>query len=306
MTTAQVAFLAAFTLLLVILLAATAGIVAAVARPAGPTGRHGLLCALGLSPALPAATTRWAHYLHRLTGIGITAFLALNIADVSLLAFLAPADNRVHQLYGTPALRLFECAPRPRRAVPHSQRPAAHPHRRRRPRPARYPPRPVGRRRAHPAGRPARQRPDHGTRPMISPEPATSPAPEAGQPETPAAGQRAAAGRSWLLIRVTGLLLSVLVLGHLLAVHLLTDVAHTTSSYVLRRWSAALWTGWDGTMLTAALAHGAAGLSAILRDHTRPGPRHRAATAALLLITLALAGLGWYTITAVQHALAAQ
>ena len=137
---------------------------------------------------------------------------------------------------------------------------------------------------------------------LSPPERATSPAPEAGQPAVPAA-----AGPSWLLLRLTGLLLSVLVLGHLLAVHLLTDVAHTTSSFVLRRWSTALWTGWDGTMLTAALAHGAAGTWSVLRDHLRPAPRRRAALIALLLITLALAGLGWYTIAAVvQHALAAR
>lgn len=110
MTAAQVAFLAAFSLLLVLLVAATVGIVAAAARPAGRTGRRGLLRAIGLSPTLPAAPTRWAHYLHRLTGIGIFAFLALHIGDVSLLAFSAPLYNRVHQLYGTPVLRLFECA----------------------------------------------------------------------------------------------------------------------------------------------------------------------------------------------------
>jgi len=109
-TAAQVAFLAAFSLLLVLLVAATVGIVVAAARPAGPTGRRGLLRAIGLSPALPAAPTRWAHYLHRLTGIGIFAFLALHIGDVILLAFSAPLYNRVHQLYGTPVLRLFECA----------------------------------------------------------------------------------------------------------------------------------------------------------------------------------------------------
>ena len=110
MTAAQVAFLAAFSLLLVLLVAATVAIVAAAARPAGHTGRRGLLRALGLSPSLPAAPTRWAHYLHRLTGIGIAAFLALHIGDVSLLAISASLYNRVHQLYGTPVLRLFECA----------------------------------------------------------------------------------------------------------------------------------------------------------------------------------------------------
>jgi succinate dehydrogenase / fumarate reductase cytochrome b subunit len=109
-TGAQVAFLAAFTLLLILLVAATVGIVLAAARPAGHTGKRGLLRAIGLSPSLPAAPTRWAHYLHRLTGIGIFAFLALHIGDVSLLAFSASLYNRVHQLYGTPVLRLFECA----------------------------------------------------------------------------------------------------------------------------------------------------------------------------------------------------
>jgi len=120
-------------------------------------------------------------------------------------------------------------------------------------------------------------------------------------------GPPARAGRSWLLIRLTGVLLSVLVLGHLLAVHLLTDVAHTTSSFVLRRWSSGLWIGWDGTMLTAALAHGAAGIWMVVRDHMRPGRGRAAATAVLAVVSLALAGLGWYTIVAVaQTALAAR
>ena len=134
-------------------------------------------------------------------------------------------------------------------------------------------------------------------------DPSASGALDEGQP-APEFGR---AGRSWLLIRVTGLLLSALVLGHLLAVHLLADVAQTTSSFVLRRWSRALWVGWDGTMLTAALAHGAAGVWAVLRDHVRPGTRRSAAALALAMIAVALAGLGWYTIVVVvQAALAAR
>lgn len=113
-------------------------------------------------------------------------------------------------------------------------------------------------------------------------------------------------GRGWLTIRVTGVLLSVLVLGHLLAVHVLTDVAHTTSSFVLRRWSSTLWVAWDGTMLTAALAHAAAGTWTVLCDHLRPGRRGLAAVA-LTVVTLSLCGLGWYTIaTVVQAALASR
>jgi succinate dehydrogenase hydrophobic anchor subunit len=114
-----------------------------------------------------------------------------------------------------------------------------------------------------------------------------------------ASSPSAAGGRGWLLIRLTGVLLSVLVLGHLLAVHLLTDVAHTTSSFVLRRWSSTLWVAWDGTMLTAALAHGAAGTWTVLRDHIHPGRGRRVAAVVLAVVSLSLAGLGWYTIAAV-------
>jgi succinate dehydrogenase / fumarate reductase cytochrome b subunit len=104
------AFLTAFSVLLVLLIVVSAAIVIAAARQAGQTGRSGLLRGLGLSPSLPAASTRWAFYLHRLTGLGIFAFLALHLADVSLLAFSASLYNRVHRLYGTPPLRVFECA----------------------------------------------------------------------------------------------------------------------------------------------------------------------------------------------------
>ena len=110
MSAAQVVFLAAFSALLVILVAVSAGIVVAAARASGHAGRRGLLRALGLSPSLPAASTRWAYYLHRLTGIGIFAFLVLHIGDVSLLAFSASLYNRVHQLYGTPAPRCCGCS----------------------------------------------------------------------------------------------------------------------------------------------------------------------------------------------------
>ena len=147
---------------------------------------------------------------------------------------------------------------------------------------------------AHPASRGT----NRGT--LIPAQQVTGPARPEGQ--TPPAPR---GGPGWLLIRVTGLLLSVLVLGHLLAVHLLTDVARTTSSFVLRRWSSGLWIGWDGTMLTAALAHGAAGLWVVIQDHTRPGAGRTAAGIILTVVSLALVGLGCYTITAVvQSALA--
>jgi succinate dehydrogenase hydrophobic anchor subunit len=104
----------------------------------------------------------------------------------------------------------------------------------------------------------------------------------------------------FLVMRATALALAVLVLGHFAVTHLVNDVADTGSSFVLRRWSSALWLAWDWTMLAAALAHAGAGIW-LLIDEQAPAPRVRrrlhaglAATVGVLLTvgtaTLAIAG----------------
>lgn len=102
----------------------------------------------------------------------------------------------------------------------------------------------------------------------------------------------------WIAMRGTGVLLSVLVLGHLLFVHLLTDVSRTGASFVARRWSSTLWITWDGTMLTAALLHGAIGISTVIRDYTRRRWTRRLWLGGATLLCTALGGLGWYAIAA--------
>ena len=103
----------------------------------------------------------------------------------------------------------------------------------------------------------------------------------------------------WLAMRGTGLLLSVLVLGHLLFVHLLTDVSQTGSTFVARRWSSALWVTWDGAMLTAAFLHAGIGMRTVIRDYVR-GSRARTAWQASMYIAIAaFCGLGWYAIVSV-------
>lgn len=76
----------------------------------------------------------------------------------------------------------------------------------------------------------------------------------------------------YLLLRLTGLVLSVLVLGHFVVTHLVNDVARDDSAFVARRLSSMLWIAWDSLMLAAALAHGATGLRMAIADHA---PRAR-------------------------------
>ncbi len=105
---------------------------------------------------------------------------------------------------------------------------------------------------------------------------------------------------AFLVMRATALVLAVLVLGHFAVTHLVNDVAETGSSFVLRRWSSALWLAWDWTMLAAALAHAGAGIWLLIDEQAQAARLRRhlhrglAATVVVLLAvgtaTLAFAG----------------
>lgn len=94
---------------------------------------------------------------------------------------------------------------------------------------------------------------------------------------------------AFLVMRATAVLLAVLVLGHFAVTHVVTDVAQTGSSFVLRRWSSALWLAWDWTMLAAALAHAGAGIWLMI-DEQAPSAvlrrRLQVATAATVTVLL--------------------
>ncbi len=89
---------------------------------------------------------------------------------------------------------------------------------------------------------------------------------------------------AFLVMRTTALVLAVLVLGHFAVTHLVNDVAETGSSFVLERWSSALWLTWDWTMLAAALAHAGAGIWLLIDEQAPTGRRRR-------LLHLALGGM---------------
>lgn len=71
----------------------------------------------------------------------------------------------------------------------------------------------------------------------------------------------------YVVLRVTGIALSVLVLGHFAVTHFVTDVAQNDSAFVARRLSSGLWIAWDSVMLAAALAHGSVGVCLAIADY---------------------------------------
>jgi succinate dehydrogenase membrane anchor subunit len=79
----------------------------------------------------------------------------------------------------------------------------------------------------------------------------------------------------WVFMRVSGILLLVLAVGHILIMHVLGDgVDRVDFGFVATRWQQPFWRTWDWLLLSLALVHGVNGLRAISLDYIRrPGLR---------------------------------
>ncbi|MEX1264986.1 MAG: succinate dehydrogenase hydrophobic membrane anchor subunit [Actinomycetota bacterium] len=79
----------------------------------------------------------------------------------------------------------------------------------------------------------------------------------------------------WLFMRISGIVLLVLAVGHTLIMHLPADgVERVDYNFVADRWASPLWRTWDWMMLTLALIHGINGLRNVTLDYVRkPGVR---------------------------------
>jgi succinate dehydrogenase / fumarate reductase membrane anchor subunit len=101
--------------------------------------------------------------------------------------------------------------------------------------------------------------------------------------EAPRSWQRSPSRRSrgnfemhaWLFMRVSGIVLVVLVLGHLLIMNVLDGgVQRINWGFVAGRWSSPFWRVWDLLMLWLAELHGTNGLRTVINDYAeRPQTR---------------------------------
>jgi succinate dehydrogenase / fumarate reductase membrane anchor subunit len=75
---------------------------------------------------------------------------------------------------------------------------------------------------------------------------------------------------AWLFMRLSGILLLVLAVGHVLIMHVLgTGVERVNFAFVVERWSSPLWRTWDWMLLSLALVHGVVGVRTIVLDYVR-------------------------------------
>jgi succinate dehydrogenase / fumarate reductase membrane anchor subunit len=97
---------------------------------------------------------------------------------------------------------------------------------------------------------------------------------------------------AWIFMRMSGLLLVFLVLGHLLIMNVLDGgVKRINFAFVAGRWSSPFWQTWDMAQLWLAQLHGTNGLRTIINDYavkdgTRFWLKMLLYTSSILVLTL--------------------
>lgn len=105
---------------------------------------------------------------------------------------------------------------------------------------------------------------------------------------------------AWYFMRISGLALVFLALGHLVIVHLLFNVETINYAFVADRWTdphtGFLWRLWDLAMVVLAVFHGFNGLRQVLDEYiVRPARRVVAHTLIWTAVTIMIA-VGSYAI----------
>ncbi len=94
--------------------------------------------------------------------------------------------------------------------------------------------------------------------------------------------------KSWLLMRGSGFMMPLLVLGHLLIQHLFNDVHDLSTEWAARRWDKGGWRIWDGLMLVLAVSHGLNGTRHVIDDYIHDPVLNQAARMGVLVLGIVL------------------
>jgi len=97
---------------------------------------------------------------------------------------------------------------------------------------------------------------------------------------------------AWVFMRVSGVVLLFLALGHLIIMHLINNVDEINYVFVANRYVGWFWRFYDLAMLSLAMIHGANGMRTIIDDHLFASRWRSASLGALYVICGGLLVLG--------------
>lgn len=98
---------------------------------------------------------------------------------------------------------------------------------------------------------------------------------------------------SWFFMRISGLLLIFLLLGHMAVMHIFGGgVEQIDFDFVAKRWGNVFWRSYDWLLLALALLHGANGARGVIEDHIRRNGTRVFMKASLYAITFIFFAIG--------------
>jgi succinate dehydrogenase / fumarate reductase membrane anchor subunit len=98
---------------------------------------------------------------------------------------------------------------------------------------------------------------------------------------------------TWLFMRISGIVLLFLAVGHVLIMHVFDEgVDRVNFAFIQLRWASPFWKTWDWLMLVLALLHGVNGLRVIVLDYVRPAGVRLAINSFFTILGAALMLLG--------------
>ncbi|WP_447004376.1 succinate dehydrogenase hydrophobic membrane anchor subunit [Saccharothrix isguenensis] len=116
-------------------------------------------------------------------------------------------------------------------------------------------------------------------------------------PRRPAARRSNFELHSWLFMRISGVALVVLVLGHLFIMNVLDGGVHRINfAFVAGRWASPFWQFWDLAMLWLAQIHGGNGLRTVINDYARKDTTRFWLKVLLYVSMVLIISLGTYVI----------
>ena len=97
---------------------------------------------------------------------------------------------------------------------------------------------------------------------------------------------------SWLFMRISGLVLVFLALGHLVIMHLINSIDDINYEFVANRFATPFWRTYDFIMLMLAMLHGTNGIRTLIEDYVHSPGKRLFSLSTLYVISFVLIALG--------------
>ncbi len=97
---------------------------------------------------------------------------------------------------------------------------------------------------------------------------------------------------AWLFMRISGLVLLVLALGHLAIMHLINNIEVVNYSFVAARYTTPFWRTYDLVMLWLAMIHGTNGVRTLVDDYISARGWRLVSLSSLYIVSFVMLALG--------------